>query len=290
MSGDTEGGFSRARVCIVGLGLMGGSLAMALHGKVGRITAQDINPAVIEAALAAGVIDAAGAPSDADIVVLAAPAHVILDLVPVLDVRPGTLVIDIASTKGRICDALDRLPPGVMAVGGHPMCGLAENGYRNATPGLYTGARFVLCETARTTGAARAQAEALVRAVGAQPVWLDRERHDYLTALTSHVPHLLSFALMRLAQSVDAEDPALFALAAGGFDGATRLARTDEAMIVGMFSTNAGHIREMARRLRVEMDRLEAALDDPEALSQVLGQIVEARRAYSELYGERPIA
>jgi prephenate dehydrogenase len=286
----TDAGLADARVCVVGLGLMGGSLAMALRGQTARITAQDINPAVLDAALDAGVIDAVGDPADADIVVLAVPADRIVKMVSGLDVRPGTLVVDLGSTKAKICDALGDLPPGALAVGGHPMCGLAENGFDNAIPTLYSGARFVLCDTARTTPRARALAEGLVRAAGAIPLWMDRDRHDALTALTSHVPHLLSFALMRLAMDVSEEEDGLFALAAGGFDGATRLARTDEAMIVGMFNTNAAAIRQVTDRLRAHLDRIESLLEDDAALARELGEIVEARRAYSDRYGERPIA
>ncbi|MGQ9850544.1 MAG: prephenate dehydrogenase [Aggregatilineaceae bacterium] len=284
-----DASFETCTVHIVGLGLMGGSLAMALRGKVGRLTAEDIAPGVIEEATARGVIDGVGTVNEADVVVLAVPTHLIISLIPQLPVRPGALVIDLGSTKTRICQALDRLPPGVMAVGGHPMCGLAENGYRNALPTLYQGARFVLCETRRTTDEARLIAEALVHAVGAQPLWMDRTRQDRLTALTSHLPHLLSFALMRLAMDGAAEDSALLELAAGGFDGATRLARTDAAMIVGMFSTNAELLRETAARLRAHLDHLEALLDEPEQLEQELSAIVAARRAYTATYGERLI-
>jgi prephenate dehydrogenase len=272
-------------VHIIGLGLMGGSLAMALRGQVRRITAEDILPEVLRQAQARGVIDAAGTAADVDIVVPAIPADRIITLIPALNVRPGALVIDLGSTKTRICGQLDRLPEGVLAVGGHPMCGLAENGYAHAIATLYRGARFVLCETARTTGEARALAEALVQAAGAQPLWMDRTRHDAATALTSHLPHLLSFALMRLAMEIAAEDGALFELAAGGFDGATRLARTDETMIVGMFSTNAEQLRSITGRLREHLDDLE----DMPALHNELAEIVTARRAYTTSYGERLI-
>lgn len=284
-----DASFDDCTVHMIGLGLMGGSLAMALRGQVGRITAEDIAPGVIAGATARGVIDGPGASRDADIVVLAVPAHAIIDLVPGLALRPGALVLDLGSTKTRICEALDRLPPDVLAVGGHPMCGLAENGYAHAIPTLYQGARFVLCETQRTTGEARIIAEMLVRAVGAQPLWMDRARQDRLTALTSHLPHLLSFALMRLAMDGAAEDAALLDLAAGGFDGATRLARTDAAMIAGMFSTNADQLRAAAAELRAHLDRLDAILADADALERELGAIVAARRAYTAGYGERLI-
>ncbi len=284
-----DASFDDCTVHMIGLGLMGGSLAMALRGQVGRIAAEDIAPGVIAGATARGVIDGPGASRDADIVVLAVPAHAIIDLVPGLALRPGALVLDLGSTKTRICEALDRLPPDVLAVGGHPMCGLAENGYAHAIPTLYQGARFVLCETQRTTGEARIIAEMLVRAVGAQPLWMDRARQDRLTALTSHLPHLLSFALMRLAMDGAAEDAALLELAAGGFDGATRLARTDAAMIAGMFSTNADQLRAAAAELRAHLDRLDAILADADALERELGAIVAARRAYTAGYGERLI-
>jgi prephenate dehydrogenase len=276
-------------VHIVGLGLMGGSLAMALGGQVRCITAEDVLPGVLEDAQARGVIDGAGRAADADLVVLAIPAHAIAARLPTLALRPGALVMDLGSTKTRICEELDQLPDDVAAVGGHPMCGLAENGYAHAIPTVYRGARFVLCETARTTPAARELAESLVRAVGAQPLWMDRAHHDRLTALSSHLPHLLSFALMRLAMDAADGDPALFELAAGGFDGATRLARTDAAMITGMFSTNAHSLRDAAARLRDQLQLLEGLLEDEDNLQRELSAIVAARRLYTATHGERLI-
>ncbi|MBN1427758.1 MAG: prephenate dehydrogenase [Anaerolineae bacterium] len=287
-----DDGFSlkQARVCIVGLGLMGGSMALALRQHVGCLTAQDIDATVIRNALASGVIDASGDIADADIIVLATPSDHIIRLIPTLKPSPGAMVIDLGSTKRRICDQLDLLPENVMAVGGHPMCGLAENGYANAVSTLYRNARFVLCRTARTTDTACGLAEALVSACGAHPLWLDRERHDYLTALTSHLPHLLNFGLMRLAMEVAEEDEALFLLASGGFDGATRLARTNQMMVSGIFGTNAENIRSLTTRLREHLDHLEAILESNPELEQELDEIVAARRRYTAEYGERPIA
>ncbi len=277
-------------VHIVGLGLMGGSLAMALRGQVRRLTAEDVVPAVLEKALAQGVIDAVGRTSEADIVILSVPADQIVRLIPALSIRPGALVLDLGSTKTRICEQLEQLPAGVLAVGGHPMCGLAENGFVHALPTLYRSARFVLCETRHTTGAARELAEALVLAVEARPLWMDPVHHDYLTALTSHLPHLLSFSLMQLAMETAREDAALYDLAAGGFDGATRLARTDETMIVGMFSTNTDQLRSALARFRAHLDHLEAMFDDVASLREELSEIVAARRAYTASHGERKIS
>jgi prephenate dehydrogenase len=281
-------------VHVIGLGLMGGSLAMALREKVKRLTAQDANSKILEIALQAGVIEAVDELAQADVIILAVPSDRIPKVIQELTVsgqlKDGALVMDIGSTKGLICDALDTLPENVAAVGGHPMCGLAENGYPNAIPTLFQRARFVLCETTRTTPQARHAATQLATAVGARPLWMDRYRHDALTALTSHLPHVLSFALMRLAIEAAAEDEALFQLAAGGFDGATRLARTEENMITGMFTTNAAQIRPLLARLREHLDALDALFDDPDELRQELARVVEARRLYTTTYGERPIS
>ena len=277
-------------VHIAGLGLMGGSLGLALRGRAAAITGDDPLPEATAYACRTGAITReAPRASGADIVVLAGPIAAILRTIPTLELRPETLVLDVGSTKTQICDALDRLPEGVWAVGGHPMCGLAENGYRHASATLYRDARFVLCETARTTPAARDLAESLVWAIGAEPLWLDRRRHDELTALTSHLPHLLNFALMRLAMARTAEDDGVYALAAGGFDGATRLARTTESMVAGMLSTNAPEVRRAAAELRAHLDALDALLDDAPALERELAAIVAARRAYTAAYGERMI-
>ncbi len=276
-------------VHIIGLGLMGGSMAMALRGQVRRLTAEDRLPGVLQQALGQGVIDGKEAAPDADIVILAIPADRLITYVPTLMVKPGALVIDLGSTKTRICEQLDQLSEGVLAVGGHPMCGLAENGYANAVGTLYQGARFVLCETTRTTDQARGLAEALARAVGARPLWMDRVHHDSVAALISHLPHLLNFALMRLVMEAAVDDPAVYELAAGGFDGATRLARTDESMIVGMFSTNSDQLRSATARLREHLDRLDELLEDTDGLRQELTDIVSARRSYTTGYGERMI-
>jgi prephenate dehydrogenase len=286
-----EADFKSTHVHIIGLGLMGGSLAIALRGKVAHLSAEDHDPAVIANALEQGIIEV-GERQHADVVVLAIPVHHMPALLAELPatLKAGALVIDLGSTKTQVCAALDTLPASLLAVGGHPMCGLAENTFKNATGSLYQNARFILCETARTTPPARDLAEALVAAIGAIPLWLDRERHDFLTAMTSHLPHLLNFGLMALAMDVQSSDPQLFDLAAGGFDGATRLARTEATMITGMLHTNAPNLRELTHRLIEHLQEFEQLLDEPTLLPEKLASVVEARRTFSQHYGERRIS
>lgn len=274
---------------ILGLGLMGASFALALRGKVRLLSGSDLQTEIEQTALQEGVLDCIGHLDEADLVIVAIPAHLITDTLATLHPRQGALVIDLGSTKTAICNALDMLPEGVCAIGGHPMCGLAENGYRNAVPTLYHGARFILCETLRTTPDSRQLAEELVDAIGAFPLWMSRAHHDRTAGAISHLPHMMSFALMRLAMRQAEDDPFVWDLAAGGFDGATRLARTDEAMITGMFRTNAPQLRELVALLQTHLDDLTALLDDPASLRQELSEIVAARRLYTQRYGERMI-
>lgn len=274
---------------VMGLGLMGASLAMALRGKVALISGSDINPDIEQSALVDGVIDCVTTPAEADIVIVAIPAHLIVPALQNLPLKAGAVVMDMGSTKHNICDVMDTLPDTVQAVGGHPMCGVAENGYKNAMPTLYSGARFILCETKRTTETARILCEQTAAAVGAIPLWLERGQHDHLAGAISHLPHLMSFALMRLAMQLANNGSNVYEMAAGGFDGATRLARTDESMIVGMFSTNSDEIRQLVNAFRQHLDDLTALLDNPDSLRHELSQIVAARREYTRRYGERMI-
>lgn len=277
-------------VHVVGLGLMGASLAKALRGRVGHLSGSDANTAIEEQACLEGVIETVGGVDKADVVIIAVPADFIIPTIAQLPLKSGALVIDLGGTKYDICRYMDELPSPIAAVGGHPMCGLAENGYSNAIPTLYVGARFILCQTARTTSHARVLCETLVTTLGAIPIWMDAMKHDQLAGAISHLPHLMSFALMRLAMQLAQEDDAVWEMAAGGFDGATRLARTNEAMITGMFRTNADQLRQLTQLLHQHLDELTALLDDPEHLRQELGEIVEARREYTKQYGERLIS
>ncbi len=271
---------ARSTVHITGLGLMGASLALALRGHVRTIHGDDRDADVVARALEQGVIDGTGGRESADIVVLAIPADAILTLLPALRVRAGALVVDLGSTKAAIVERMGSLPAGVEAVGGHPMCGRAESGIEEATGLLFRGARFLLCRTARTGDAAVQLAEALVHATGALPMWLDAQRHDAALAITSHLPHLVAYALAGLAGTAAEQDASLHVLTGGGFHGATRLAASDAGMVRGMLSTNAEHVRVATAALQTQMEAIAALLDAPDTLHAALARSQHARRAF----------
>lgn len=267
------------RLGIVGLGLMGGSLALALRGRVADIVAVERQPDTRQLALREGVVsvavdDLSAAFPPVDLLVLAAPVRVILDTLGRLpSLLPAECaVIDLGSTKRAVVAAMDALPPSFAAIGGHPMCGKETSGLASAAADLYRGQTFFLCRSRRTTPALEATVLALVEALGARPVFMDAAAHDAAVAMVSHLPALLSAALMRAAA-----DEALWPVGASGFRDTTRLAGSDPRMMLDILLTNreavlaalAGYQAELAAVGRALELEDEAALSEWLAAAQV---------------------
>lgn len=258
---DEPGFLTSSRVAILGLGLMGGSLALALRGRCAGLLGVDPDPEALRLARERRVVDQASAdPQEllpaADLIVLAAPVGAILNLIATLpDLHPGpALVIDLGSTKARICQALERLPERFETVGGHPMCGKETLSLANADPLLYHGAPFALTPLAGTTRRARQAAEELAQAVGAHPLWLDAASHDRWVAATSHLPYLVANALATAT-------PAEAGLLAGpGYRSTTRLAATPTSMMLDILETNRANLLERLGRFREGIAALEQSL------------------------------
>ncbi|MBE2271426.1 MAG: prephenate dehydrogenase [Anaerolinea sp.] len=282
-----SGGFKCRHLTVVGLGLMGGSLACALRERAEHITGVDRDPATLDYALKHKIVDAAAddlkaGVSEADVVILAAPVRAILHM---LDGRIGsylrsnTLLIDIGSTKADIVDAMANLPIGVQAIGGHPMTGKESNGVEASDGALYRGRPFVLCAARRTTPAARERALALVDALGALPIEMDAHKHDQVVAAISHLPYLLSAALVATVAEEGRADDAVWNLAAGGFRDMSRLAGSDIKMMGDILSTNTRAVAKMLALFRRELAMIEAMLisQDDVKLAELLRPAREAR-------------
>src|SRR5258708_9994511 len=177
---------------IVGTGLMGGSLALALRGKVKTLRGVERDPAAREAAAPFfdEITNDLGAALGSDVIVLAVPIHAILDLLKVLGVqaRPGTLIVDLGSSKQEIVQAMNVLPEHLQAVGGHAMRGKETSGPQNADAELFRDRPFVVCHTKRTTDAAWELVGAMIDAIGAQCISLNAEQHDQAVAVVSTLP------------------------------------------------------------------------------------------------------
>ncbi len=272
-------GFLPLRLGFYGLGLMGGSLALALRPRVAALHAYDPDPQVRALGLQRGVIDYAHArPADllaqVDLLLLSAPVRAnlrLLQQLPQLTERP-LMVLDISSTKRAILAAMQALPPRFDPLGGHPMCGKETNGLAHAEADLFHGAPFAFTPLPRTSPRLKALAQDLAESLGARPLWLDADTHDRWTAAVSHLPYLLAAALTQ------ATPPEAAALVGPGFRSSTRLAGSSPAMMLDILTTNRGPVLEALSRFRAALDELETALRQDEAALQTALERLPARR------------
>lgn len=266
-----EDGFSLkdSTVGIFGLGLMGGSLAMALKGKCARILGFDPHPPTLELALSKKIIDHAesfpplpageGLGVRADVLILAAPVPAILDILrqlPFTNHQLPITILDLGSTKRDIVQTMSQLPPHFDPLGGHPICGKEKLGIENADPSLYRGAPFVITPLERTSPRAIRLVKQLIAAIGAYPIEMTAEEHDRVLASTSHLPFLISSALTH-------STPQEFAPLVGpGFRSTARLAGTPSRMMLGVLRSNRDNILRALQTFRRSLDEIESALEN----------------------------
>ena len=282
--------FRQAQVCIIGLGLMGGSLGLALRDHVGDITAVDTNPDTRQQAFERGIASQVAADLSlarkADVVILATPVRTIIRHIAELSIilKSGSVLLDLGSVKAPVVRAMAALPPRIAAVGGHPMCGKATSGLAAASASLYHGARFVLCYTDRTTDAAWTLAHQIVEAAGAVPVEMGPDRHDQAVALISHMPYLLSAGLALAADDAAQEDQAVCELAASGFRDMSRLAGSDPDVLLDILLANSPAVLAALDAAETHFSELANLIreGDTDNLRSLLAQAQFARRKWEE--------
>jgi prephenate dehydrogenase len=262
---------SPRRAQLIGTGLIGGSIGLALRAAGWRVAGADRDEANLARALELGAIDAVGDGGDADLTFIATPVGTVAD---VARGRPG-VVTDVGSVKASIVAAVESS----LFVGGHPMAGSEQEGVDGSRADLFEGAVWVLTPIATTDPAAHALVRSVVSSFGADVVELAPERHDALVAVVSHVPHLTAASLMRLASERSEEHAALLRLAAGGFRDMTRIAAGHPGIWPDICIENQDAITEVLDRLIGELttmrDRVAGA--DRDALLDALTQARSAR-------------
>jgi len=269
---------------IIGTGLIGGSVGMALRAKGWHVSGTDADPATAARAVELGAIDEAVEDRDADLVVVATPVHVAADIITAILASPewssSAVVTDVGSVKGPLVQAVDR----PRFVGGHPMAGSEQFGIEGASADLFVGATWVLTPTPSTDPAAYAQVRAVLAELGADVVALDPAEHDSLVAVVSHVPHLTAATLMALASDLGEEHGALLQLAAGGFRDMTRIAAGQPTIWPGICDDNAEAIVNTLDLLIAALGdmRRHVAAHDHRSLLDVLERAATARRAMGE--------
>ncbi len=251
--------FTTLRIGFFGLGLMGGSLALALRPHCAEIHACDADPAT--RTLAKKMVDfvyadAADMLPRIDLLILAAPVRVNLRFLanlPVLHNGP-LMVLDISSTKRAILMAMRNLPPHFDPLGGHPMCGKEVSGLSHADAHIFRSATFAFTPLKRTSPRLRTLAQDLANRIGAQALWLDAKTHDHWVAATSHLPYLLSLALKQATPSEAAP------LIGPGFRSTTRLAGSNPTIMLDILLTNRQAVLQALTRFQDRLNALESAL------------------------------
>jgi prephenate dehydrogenase len=251
------------RVAIIGLGLIGASLGLALHRlpQPPRVVGYDRDGEARRVAARRHAADrvafsAEDAVADAELVVLATPVRAVVPLLAEIGphLAPRCVVTDTGSTKEHVVAQAAEVAPDVAFVGGHPMAGKLTQGTNDADPALFEGTVYCLTPVADTPGPAIERVVQMVEAVGARPHFLAPAEHDGLVAAISHLPYLLSSTLMT-STGTDAGWREMATLAAGGFATMTRLADGEPEMYTDICLTN----REAILR---QLDRYAAVLDD----------------------------
>jgi prephenate dehydrogenase len=274
-------------LAIVGVGLLGGSVALAARrrGVADRIIGTDLDPIVLDGALRDGMLDEvylhpSRTVGDADFIVFCTPVDRIADQVveAARHCPPDALLTDVGSTKAAIVrDVHGRLPAGVEFVGSHPLAGSEKHGSTHASDQLLEGRLVIVTPTAETSDNALSRICDFWAALGARVQAMDADEHDRALALTSHLPHLLSSALAGILP------PELSELTATGFRDVTRLAAGQPGLWSAIFRANQPHVLAALDRLEAQLHHFRQALrqDDSAALEALLQQGKKVREDLS---------
>ena len=277
------------RALVVGTGLIGGSVGLALAAQGWEVRGRDLDPARSEAAIARGALHEVGDDPDAEIAFVATPSSAVAGVARALlddpSRRPDLVVTDVSGVKAAVVAAVSH----PRFVGGHPMAGSEQVGLDGADGELFTGAVWVLTPTPRTDLGAFAYVRDVVTSLGADVVVLSPEDHDRLVAVVSHVPHLVAATLMNAAAQDAEEDAVLLRLAAGGFRDMTRVAAGHPGIWPDVCADNAAAIvsslDHVIEDLAAMRDRVAGA--DRAGLLEALRRASSARR-HLPARGARP--
>ena len=281
------------RLCVIGVGLIGGSLARALReaGAVGEIVGAGRNEDNLRAAIRLGVVDRyytdpAAAVGGANVVVVAVPLgameRVLRAIMPHL--APGCVVTDVGSAKGCVVADVERvygyIPPNF--VPGHPIAGTEKSGVEASFARLFHQRRVILTPLAETTAVAHHLIRRMWELTGAEVVDMGVRHHDAVLAATSHLPHMLAYTLVETLARLD-DRAEIFRYAAGGFRDFTRIASSDPRMWHDICIANREQLLEMIARFSADLARLADAIRTDDRVA-ILATFERAKTARDNLY------
>jgi len=277
------------RIAIVGLGLMGGSLGLALKQyKVCReVVGLVRRDEAVTQAESLGVVDwatldPAAALGQADLVIFSTPIRTLIKQLGELAeyCQPNAIITDMGSTKQKVVQAMAKLPAGLQPLGSHPMCGKETAGMAAAEATLYNNAPWILTPLARTDPVATQLVKKMAEAIGAKTQIIEATRHDNLVATISHLPYTLAATLTLTAGDVAKNDPAVWGVAAGGFRDTSRVAASDVTMMLDILLTNREAVVRRLAEAQTWLDKFAQAVSagDEPTLRQMMESAAEQRR------------
>jgi prephenate dehydrogenase len=258
------------RMAIVGVGLIGGSLAQAVKGKkiVGEVVGVGRNEERLKRACESGIIDSYTTQMDdslgtIDLVVVATPVGMIADLIEKIIpfLKEGTVITDVGSVKKRVVEQVEGVIPDTLHfVGGHPIAGTENSGFEHSFPSLFENRKCILTPVESTNQQALVQVQELWSLVGSIVVCLNCDQHDEILAAVSHLPHVIAFSMVNCLLTIEGFEENIFSFSAGGFKDFTRIAGSDPAMWRDIALMNREQVLSMIERFQCYLNQLKEAI------------------------------
>ncbi|MEI2741030.1 MAG: prephenate dehydrogenase/arogenate dehydrogenase family protein [Candidatus Competibacter sp.] len=281
------------RLCVIGVGLIGGSLARALRekGEVAEVVGCGRNQDNLRAAVELGVVDRydtdpARAVADADMVVVAVPLGAIEPVVRAIvpHLAAEAVITDVGSAKGSVVADMERIYGRIPAnfVPGHPIAGTEKSGVEASFATLFQKRRVILTPLAETAASAHQRVKRMWELTGAEVIDMGVRHHDAVLAATSHLPHMLAYTLVDTLARLD-DRAEIFRYAAGGFRDFSRIASSDPKMWHDICVANREQLLEMIALFGADLERLAAAIRNDDRAA-ILNTFERAKRARDNLY------
>ena len=277
----------RKKIAIVGVGLIGGSLAIQLHEKkissklIGVENNKEHAKKAIELELVDELMNLDDAIAASDVIVLAIPVDKLVDILPfILNKIDNQIVIDLGSTKSQLINAIKDHPKRGRYVATHPMWGTEYSGPQAAVRGAYENKAVIICNASESDTDALEWTMAMYKKIGMHLLEMEAKAHDLHAAYVSHISHITSFALANTVLEKEKEEQAIFELASAGFESTVRLAKSNPAMWVPIFMQNKENVLDVLKEHIAQLTRFKESIEkeDNEYLMKLIEDANKIRR------------
>ena len=276
------------KVTIIGLGLIGGSLARALHERLGikdiiavNRSGEALAQALHDGTIRLGYTEMDDCIYDSDIIFICTPVKRALQYIDTLrgKVKPDCIITDVGSTKGELVTHVNAMENPPCFIGGHPMAGTEKAGYASGFAHLFENAYYIFTPCRRTPQSATEYMMELARGIGAIPVVMDAFEHDRVTGGISHIPHIIASALVNMVKELDSSGGSMQMLAAGGFRDITRIASSSPEMWESIVQSNKLQLKELLDHFTEILERFKNIMagEDSKALLDFFGSAKKFR-------------